>query len=312
MLQAKLSVRLFPMRLNVLAKRNVPTKTFHKRPLPSTLTSLSSSLGKQYFREALSEGGMECFFPLSEQFVTQSEPSYCSISSLAMVLNALNHDPKKVWKGAWRWVSEETLQCETMEICGHSLNRIKTSGLSFSEFESLANCHSVRMKSFPAASDSIESFRNIIKESAYSERASMFVIVNFSRKVLGQTGDGHFSPIGGYHKDKDMVLIMDVARFKYPPFWVDLPTLWESMKVLDKQTGECRGYFTVSATSNSIESDPSGSSTNNDSNNHGSDVNSHRHCHHQHHQHHQQDQCHCSPSCSHSSAPISASRPSLE
>jgi hypothetical protein len=30
-------------------------------------------------------------------------------------------------------------------------------------------------------------------------------------------GDGHFSPVGGYHAGKDLVLILDTARFKYPP-----------------------------------------------------------------------------------------------
>ncbi len=30
-------------------------------------------------------------------------------------------------------------------------------------------------------------------------------------QALGQTGDGHFSPVGGYHPDKDLVLLMDVV-----------------------------------------------------------------------------------------------------
>jgi Phytochelatin synthase len=71
-------------------------------------------------------------------------------------------------------------------------------------------------------------------------------VANFSRKVLGQTGDGHFSPIGGYHKDRDLVLIMDVARFKYPPFWVPLEMLWASMAVDDETTKSPRGYFILS------------------------------------------------------------------
>jgi hypothetical protein len=29
------------------------------------------------------------------------------------------------------------------------------------------------------------------------------------------TGDGHFSPIGAYHAENDLVLILDVARFKW-------------------------------------------------------------------------------------------------
>lgn len=57
-----------------------------------------------------------------------------------------------------------------------------------------------------------------------------------------QTGGGHFSPIGGYHAGKDMVLILDVARFKYPPHWVPLTFLWDAMNTIDKDTGLYRGY----------------------------------------------------------------------
>ena len=231
-----------------------PKSTFHKRVLPDTLVALSSKPGKQIFREALTTGGMESFFSLAEQFVTQSEPSYCALSSLAMVLNALNFDPKKVWKGAWRWVSEETLQCET-EICGHSLEKVRRNGMDFHEFLSLAKCHGIQMRSFksniPAHEKDyivkMQQFRSFVEQISSSDRAESFIIVNFSRKSLGQTGDGHFSPIGGYHKEKDLVLVMDVARFKYPPFWVPLETLWASMSVEDQATKSPRGYFILSA-----------------------------------------------------------------
>lgn len=58
---------------------------------------------------------------------------------------------------------------------------------------------------------------------------------------LLQTGDGHFSPIGGYHAGKDMALILDVARFKYPPHWVPLTLLWEAMDNVAGTTGQRRG-----------------------------------------------------------------------
>lgn len=60
-------------------------------------------------------------------------------------------------------------------------------------------------------------------------------------KFLLQTGTGHFSPIGGYHAGKDMALILDVARFKYPPHWVPLKLLWEAMDHFDETTGQRRG-----------------------------------------------------------------------
>lgn len=53
-------------------------------------------------QEALSAGTMESFFPLSEQFSTQAMPAFCGLASLAMVLNALQVDPKRVWQGSWR------------------------------------------------------------------------------------------------------------------------------------------------------------------------------------------------------------------
>lgn len=57
-----------------------------------------------------------------------------------------------------------------------------------------------------------------------------------------QTGTGHFSPIGGYHAERDMALILDVARFKYPPHWVPLRLLWEAMDTVDESNGQHRGY----------------------------------------------------------------------
>ena len=235
---------------NTISRKSTQT-SFHKRPLPDSLIALSSNDGKKLFREALDLGHMESYFPLSEQFITQSEPSFCSISSLAMVLNALKYDPQKIWKGAWRWVTEETLQCESAKVCGHSLEQIKEIGMNFSEFKSLGRCHGINIESYQISDynlSNIQSFRKLISNSTALSDENVFIIVNFSRKHLGQTGDGHFSPIGGYHKEKDLVLIMDVARFKYPPFWVPLIVLWESMSKIDFKTGESRGYFVLSTT----------------------------------------------------------------
>lgn len=39
-----------------------------------------------------------------------------------------------------------------------------------------------------------------------------------------------------------MVLILDVARFKYPPHWVPLTLLWEAMDSTDEATKLKRGY----------------------------------------------------------------------
>ena len=64
---------------------------------------------------------------------------------------------------------------------------------------------------------------------AATQIEGFMMIANYSRKVLGQTGDGHFTPVGGYNADADMCLLLDTARFKYPPHWVDLKLLYQSI-----------------------------------------------------------------------------------
>ena len=184
-----------------------------------------------------------------------------------MVLNALNHDPGKIWKGVWRWTSEETLRCESENVCGHTMDKFKKTGMNFGEFEGLAACHGVNMLSYRVGAkgevgtedhdklcgnhsphechhpSSQQKFREYLETSSRSDAADTFIIANFDRKLLGQTGSGHFSPIGGYHKKKDLVLIMDVARFKYPPWWVSVERLWEAMSISDEEAAESRGYF---------------------------------------------------------------------
>ena len=88
----------------------------------------------------------------------------------------------------------------------------------------------------------LEEFRKDIERCCSSSNGPV-LIVSYSRKELLQTGDGHFSPIGGYHKDEDKVLILDTARFKYPPHWVDVEMLYNSMCRLDPSKNLTRGWM---------------------------------------------------------------------
>jgi len=55
---------------------------------------------QKLFIEAVQNGTMEGFYKLISHFQTQSEPAYCGLASLSMVLNALAIDPGRTWKGA--------------------------------------------------------------------------------------------------------------------------------------------------------------------------------------------------------------------
>ena len=98
------------------------------------------------------------------------------------------------------------------------------------------------------SSYALQKFRDYLEDSCRSDKAESFLIANFDRGLLGQTGNGHFSPLGGYHRERDLVLVMDVARFKYPPWWVSVDKLWAAMSVGDEQAAEARGYFVCKTT----------------------------------------------------------------
>lgn len=199
------------------------------------MIAFASSEGRKIFSEALSAGTMESWFALAEQFHTQSDPAYCGLGSLVVVLNALEIDPKRVWKGSWRWYSEEMLDCCL------SLEHIRGSGVTMDQLACLARCNGASARVVRAEESGIETFKDHLHKSVGFTRGSM-IIASYSRKVLGQTGDGHFSPLAGYHRERDLALILDVARFKYPPHWVSIKDLWQAMNELDPTTGRSRGF----------------------------------------------------------------------
>lgn len=218
---------------------SVLDSTFYRRDLPAHLDSFTSPRGKILFQEMIAAGTGECFFRLCTSFNTQSDPAFCGVSSLSMVLNALEIDPRRQWRGVWRWYSDEQLDCCT------SVDVMKQKGITFNQFSCLARCHA-KVTAKRADRTTIEQFRQDIKLVCTSDQVHM--VLSFSRAALGQTGSGHFSPVGGYHAGEDKVLVLDTARFKYPPFFATVQELWESLLPIDPETDECRGYFLVSAT----------------------------------------------------------------
>ncbi|KAH9603079.1 hypothetical protein KSS87_009457 [Heliosperma pusillum] len=211
----------------------------YRRTLPSPpAIEFASPQGKQLFVEALTKGNMDGFFKLISYYQTQSEPAYCGLATLAVVLNALSIDPGRKWKGPWRWFDD------TMLDCCEPLEKVKISGISFGKVACLAHCNGAKVDTFRTNECTEATFREYVSSCTRSEDYHM--IVSYHRGYLKQTGSGHFSPVGGYHAEKDMVLILDVARFKYPPHWVPLTLLWDAMNTVDEDTGLHRGFMLIS------------------------------------------------------------------
>ncbi|XP_040380357.1 glutathione gamma-glutamylcysteinyltransferase 1-like isoform X2 [Oryza brachyantha] len=213
--------------------------SLYGRALPSPpAVEFASEEGRWLFTEALQGGTMQGFFSLVSCFQTQSEPAFCGLATLSVVLNALRIDPGRRWKGPWRWFDESMLDC-----CEH-LDTVRTKGITFGKVACLAHCSGADVRPFRADQATLADLRRHLVRCASSQDCHL--VVSYHRKLLGQTGTGHFSPIGGYHAGEDMALILDVARFKYPPHWVPLPLLWEAMNTIDEATGLLRGFMLIS------------------------------------------------------------------
>lgn len=224
---------------NAGSKRCAPApQTYYRRELPNNLHAFDSLIGKSLFKKSLLAGHAENFFSLSGNYTTQSEPAYCGLSSLSIVLNAMAIDPGKKWKGVWRWYSDDMLEC-----CS-PLDVVKAQGTTFAEIVCIARCNGLKVTAKRADKTTYEQFLEDIR--LVSSSADLQMIVSYSRKTLNQTGDGHFSPVGCFEPESSQVLILDTARFKYPSYFVDSKMLFDAMRPVDKTTNLPRGYMILS------------------------------------------------------------------
>ncbi|KAI5818118.1 Phytochelatin synthase-domain-containing protein [Pyronema omphalodes] len=176
-------------------------ESFYMRELPTDkLVGYESPEGKELFKAALMEGGLEAFFPLSQQFLTQNEPAFCGLGTLCMILNALKIDPAATWRKPWRWFTQEMLDC-----C-RPLDWVKENGITLAEFTCLAKCNGLDATTRFADETSFAEFERAVRACTFS--TGQLMAVSYSRASLGQTGSGHFSPVGGYTSKNGVSFIL--------------------------------------------------------------------------------------------------------
>ncbi|GMP91314.1 hypothetical protein CsSME_00042066 [Camellia sinensis var. sinensis] len=122
------------------------------------------------------------------------------------------------------------------------MGNIQKKGITFDNFAELAREH-VDIEAFKVQHSSLEQFTDSVIETTLVE--DLHMILSYSRKKVNQMGDGHFSPMAAYHKGRDMLLILGVARYKYPFHWLPRMTVWNAMNQIDKETDETRGLMMV-------------------------------------------------------------------
>ena len=234
-------------------------ETENAGPLPSRLISLLSPKGHR-----LLAGCSACrnYSAIAASFTTQLTQAFCGVASSITVLNASMApkpltDPYKPYP--------YFTQCNIFNAKARSqldLDAVSNEGLTLAQATFLLNaqtgvratCYHAGPAHDPAIFQDVPDCR--VAHSAAQFRSTAryvldqperYLLVNFSRATLSDdnTGGGHFSPLAAYNGSADDLLVMDVARYKFPPFWVDTDLLWQAMATTDTSSGRHRGYIVV-------------------------------------------------------------------
>jgi hypothetical protein len=232
-------------------------------PLPSRLTSLLEPEG-----QALLDGCNSCanYPAIAASFTTQITQAFCAVASSVTVLNA--SPVRKPLTDPYRPYSYFT-QCNIFNDRAKKrldLDTVSNEGLTLAQATYLLNaqdgvdasCYHAGRSGTAAAGSAAAGVPGCrIAGAAAQFRAAAervldlprhYLLVNFSRATLSDddAGGGHFSPLAAYTGAADELLLMDVARYKYPPFWVTTDLLWAAMATIDTSSGRHRGYIVVS------------------------------------------------------------------
>jgi hypothetical protein len=180
-----------------------------------------------YFREAPAPD----YWMLSAFYVPQETSSDCSAAAVTMALNALlglpeNADEEIVTESA---LLEEVKDAKwSMQVAEEGpgvtfddFNRVLRASLNAFDLED-ATLEVVQ----PKAADAAALAKLKAALAANEESEDDVILVYFNQGVITGDWDGpHISPIGAYDAANDRVLIMDVDRDWYVPYWTSTATL---------------------------------------------------------------------------------------
>lgn len=170
------------------------------------------------------------YWTLSAFYVPQQTTSDCSAAAVTMAVNALrglppNADQEVVTEqalieliGDATW--SEQVADEGPGVTFHDLTKVVDMALD--KMEIGATIEAVQ----PAAADAaaLADLREALAENEASDDNVM--LVYFNQGVITGDWDGpHISPIGAYDAANDRVLVMDVDRDWYVPYWTSTETL---------------------------------------------------------------------------------------
>jgi len=182
----------------------------------------------------------ENFWKLLRFYESQIRLTYCSVATSVITLNALSVEaPPSKFLGKYRTFTQEEFFSE--EVCAVvNQNDVVNRGMPLEELAAVLKIFPVQVFKYEAQSLSHEEIRDLFISAL--KNPNQYLLALYQRKNLQQEGGGHWSPIAAYDAESDSFLILDVARFKFPPVWVNASAFINSMQTANKY-GQSRGFI---------------------------------------------------------------------
>lgn len=183
------------------------------------------------------------FFAVQPYVESQQNLAFCGPASMAAVLNSMGIPrPPVDALVPYRFFTQDNIFTPATEQI-KSRSQVAKRGMTLGEFTDFIAQLGVKARLFRADRMDLGRLRAQVRETLANPDER--IVVNYSRKPLGQIGTGHISPLAAYDAASDSVLLLDVAKFKYPPVWIPLADLWEAMRTTDPDSGLSRGVVVV-------------------------------------------------------------------
>lgn len=198
-----------------------------------------------YFRGATKTD----FWKLIPYYVPQHNDKACGVASSIIVLNALfapdrnTSDAKNVDVAEALKLSPTFKKASGASGKGITLDQLEAVFTKIFE-NSPGASFTATVERFDGKDKKAELKRLEKLLSANEKNPNNFIVANFLQGVL--TGDregmiGHISPIGAYDARKKRVLILDVDRTYYQPYWVPVDKLFDAINTTDPAVSKKRG-----------------------------------------------------------------------